>query len=76
MADKLSEIKARTLGYTLSHPDSEALLHTLDDTIAKVEVEKPADTLCDVKALTLVDLLAYMLDTERYEGRDTGRGAG
>ena len=65
-----------TLGYTLGHLHSEALLDTLDDTIAKVEVEKPADTLCDVKALALVDVLAYMLDTERYEGRDTGRGTG
>ena len=39
-------------------------MHTLDDTIAEVEVEKPADTLCDVKALALVDMFAYMLDTE------------
>ena len=64
MADKLSEIKAKTLGYTLGHLHSEALLATLDDTIAEVEIENPADTLCDVKALALVDLLAYMLDTE------------
>ena len=39
-------------------------MHTLNDTIAEVEVEKPADTLIDVKALALVDMFPYMLDTE------------
>ena len=57
LADKLSEIKA----YPLGHVNSEALLDTLAHTLAKVEVEKPADTLCDVKALALVDVLPYML---------------
>ena len=61
LADKLSEIKAKTLAYPLGHVNSEALSDTLAHTPAKVEVEKPADTLCDVKALALVDVLAYML---------------
>ena len=30
-------------------------------TLAEVQVEKPADTLCDVKALALVDVLTFML---------------
>ena len=29
-------------------------------TLAEVKVEKPADTLCDVKALALVDVHAFM----------------
>ena len=53
--------------------DSEALLDTLAQTLAEVEVENTADTLCHVKAIGMVEVLAYMLDTECYEGRDTGR---
>ena len=44
--------------------DSEELLGTLDDMLAEVEVENPGDTLCDVKALAVVYVLAYMLETE------------
>ena len=33
--------------------------------LAKVEVVKRPDTLGDVKAMALVDVLAYMLDTDR-----------
>ena len=39
-------------------------MDTLAHTLAEVQNEKTADTLCDVKALTLVDVLAYMLDAE------------
>ena len=62
--DKLSEIKAERLGYTFGHVHSDGILHTVADTLAKVEVGKPADTLCDVKGLPLVDVLACMLETE------------
>ena len=51
LADKLSEINAKTLGYTLGHLDSEALLNALAHTLADVRVEKPADILYDVKSL-------------------------
>ena len=60
LADKLSEIKAETLGYTLGHVYSE-LLDTVAHTPAELHVEKPADTLCDVKAYEMIDVLAYML---------------
>ena len=36
-----------------------------------MEVQKPADTICDVKALGLVDVLAYMLAGKK--GNDTCR---
>ena len=61
LADKLSEIKNKTLGYTLGHLLSEALLDKLAHTIAEVKVQKLADLICDVKALALVDVLDYML---------------
>ena len=64
LADKLSEIKAKTLGYTLCHMDFETLLHTLAHTLADMEVKKPPDTLFDVKALELVQVLTCMLDTD------------
>ena len=60
-AENLSEIKAETLAYTLGHVDYEALLDTLPHRLADVEVKKPADTLCDVQGLALVDVLAYMV---------------
>jgi len=41
--------------------DFEALLETVAHKVAEVQVEKPAETLCDVKAWALVDMLAYML---------------
>ena len=40
-------------------------MDTLAQTLAEVEVEKPADTLFHVKAMGMVDVLAY---TECYEG--------
>ena len=61
LADKLSEIKAETLGYTLGHVDFGELLDTLSYTPDELQVEKPADTPCDVKAYELIDVLAYML---------------
>ena len=64
LANNLSEIKAKTLGYTLCQTDSEALLDTLAHTLADMEVKKPAETLFDVKTLELVQLLTCMLDTE------------
>ena len=58
LADKLSEIKAKTLGYTLGHVDFGELLDTLDHTPDKLQVKKRADTPCDVKAYGLIDVLA------------------
>ena len=39
-------------------------MDTLDDTITELQVGKLAERLCDVRALALVDGLAYMLNTE------------
>ena len=61
LTDKLSKIKAKTLPNTLGHVDSKALLYTIAYTLAELHVKKSADTLCDVKALAPVDVLAYML---------------
>ena len=44
LAERLSDIKAGTLGYTLSHVDFGELLDTLAHTPAKLQVMKPADT--------------------------------
>ena len=41
--------------------DSKALLYTMAYTLAELRVKQSADTLCDVKALTPVDIFAYML---------------
>ena len=41
--------------------DLKALLYTMAYTLAELHVKQSADTLCDVKALALVDVLAYML---------------
>ena len=57
LGDKVSE----TLGYTLGHVDFAKLLDTLAHTPAKLHVEKPKDTPCDVKAYALIDVLADML---------------
>ena len=62
LADKLLKIKAETLSKTLSHVDSDSLLDTLAHTLAELQVEKGADTVCDVKALAPVEVLAYMLE--------------
>ena len=59
--DKLSEIKAETLVYTLGHVNCKALLHTLFQTLAEVQVAKFKDTRCDVKGLAMVGVLVYML---------------
>ena len=39
----------------------EAILVTVAHTLAEVQVKRPADTLCDGKALELVEVLAFML---------------
>ena len=44
-ADKLSEIKAETLVYTLGHVNCKALLPTLVQTLAEVQVAKFKDTM-------------------------------
>lgn len=62
-ADKVSEIKAKRLVYSLRHVHSEALLIMPAQTLGEVQVKKPSDKLCDVKAL--VDVLAYMLAKKR-----------
>ena len=36
-------------------------LNTLAHTLAELQVKKPADKLCDVKVLALVDMLAYII---------------
>ena len=69
LACKLSEIKAETLAYTLGHVNFEGLLNTLAHTLAKVKVKKPGDTLCAVKALVLVDVLAGEMWTLRLWSR-------
>ena len=58
---KQSEIKAKTLSYTLGHVDCKALLYTLVQTLGEVQVAKFKDTRCDVKGLAIVDVLVYML---------------
>ena len=40
LGDKLSEIKAKTLGYTLGHVDFAELLDTLAHTPAELQVDK------------------------------------
>ena len=54
--------------------DSEAILNTLAHTVAEVEVKKRADSLCYVKALAQVDVLAYMLawKKEKTNGATSG----
>ena len=61
LAYKQSEIKAKTLSYTLGNVDCKALFYTLVETLAEVQVAKFKDTRCDVKGLTMVDVLVYML---------------
>ena len=41
--------------------DSNALLDTLAQTLAEVQVAKFEDTQCDVKALAMVHVLLYMV---------------
>ena len=61
LADKLSNIKAQTLANTLGHVHCKALLYTIAYTLAELHDKQSADTLCDVKALAQVDLVANML---------------
>ena len=49
------------LACTLSHVDFDALLNTLAHTLAELQVKKPADKLCDVQVLAVVEMLAYIL---------------
>ena len=42
-------------------------------TLPELHVKQSADTLCDVKALVPVDVLAYMLEWKKKKGRDTCR---
>ena len=69
LADKGTEIKAKRLVYTFRHVHSEALLIMPAKTLGDMQVKKPSDKLCDVKALTLVDVLAYML--AKKKGKDS-----
>ena len=53
--------RAIRLACTLGHVDFDALLNTLAYRLAELQVNKPADKLCDVKVLALVEMLAYIL---------------
>ena len=53
--------RAKRLAFTLAHVDFDALLNTLAHALAELQVKKPADKLCDVKVLALVEMLAYIL---------------
>ena len=44
-ADKLSEIKAKTLAYTLRHVHSHSVLDTVANTFSQVQAKSVADTL-------------------------------
>ena len=46
-------------------------MYTIAYTLAELHVKQSADTLCDLKALASVDVLAYMLAWKK--GRDTCR---
>ena len=56
--------RAKRLAFTLGHVDFDALLNTLAHALSELQVKKPADKLCDVKVLALVDMLAYILEKE------------
>ena len=62
---KQSEIKAKTLFYTLGHVNCKALWYTLVKTLAEVQVAKFKDIRCDVKGLAIVDVLVYMLAVKK-----------
>ena len=61
LAYQQSEIKTKTLSYTLGNVDCKSLLYTLVQTLAEVQVAKFKDTRCDVKVLAMFDVLVYML---------------
>ena len=44
-----------------------ALLYTMAHTLAELHVKEIADTLCNVKALAPLDVLAYMLAFKKEE---------
>lgn len=55
LGDKKGEVKVKALrpnsfSKTVGHVEVERLDNTLDYSLAKVEVKKPGDTLCDVLA--------------------------
>ena len=54
-------MKAETLCYTLGHVNFGQVLDTLAHTLSELQVEKPANTPCDMKENALIDVLAYML---------------
>ena len=49
-------------------------LNTLAHTLAELQVKKPADKLCDVKVLALVDMLAYILAEKKKKKLAANRG--
>ena len=61
LANKLSKINGEKLANTLGHVHSKALLYTMTDRVAELHFKKSADTLCNLKALAPVDVLAYTL---------------
>ena len=65
MAYKLLEIKAEKLFYKLGHVHCKALLHTLVQTLAEVQVAKFEDTRCDVKGLAMAHVLVHMLAAKK-----------
>ena len=71
VADKLSKIKDETLANTLGHVDSRELSDTIAHTLAEVHVKKRSGTLCDVKPLSPVEVLAYMLAWKKEETNAT-----
>ena len=56
-----TDTQAKRLVCTLGHVDFDTLLNTLAHTLAELQVKKPADKLCDVKVLALVEMHAYIL---------------
>ena len=73
-ADTISEIKTERFASTLGHNDFDARLNTLVHTLAQLQVKKPAEKLCDVKVLPLVDMLAYILEEKKKTTLAANRG--
>ena len=49
-------------------------LNTLAHTLAELQFKKPADKLCDVKVLALVDMLAYIPAEKKKKKLAANRG--
>ena len=49
-------------------------LNTLAHTLAELQVKKPAEKLCDVKDLALVDMLAYIPVDKKKKKLAANRG--